>query len=120
MILAGCGDGRSLEFHNHLHLDRRVAGKARHANGGARVLASLAEHFTIRSENPLTTSGWSPKPSAESQALWPGRRRGSGLAGGVWEFENGDKFYARGDQVTESTTNPDGSITATSHPAEPH
>jgi hypothetical protein len=33
----------------------------------------------------------------------------------VWEFDNGDKFYARGDQVTESKRNPDGSLFATSH-----
>jgi hypothetical protein len=41
--------------------------------------------------------------------------KGPAIVYGVWEFENGDKFYARGDQVTESTTNPDGSMTATSH-----
>jgi hypothetical protein len=41
--------------------------------------------------------------------------KGPAVVYGVWEFENGDKFYARGDQVTESKRNPDGSLFATSH-----
>ncbi len=41
--------------------------------------------------------------------------KGPAVVYGVWEFDNGDKFYARGDQVTESKRNPDGSLFATSH-----
>src|SRR5215467_11187694 len=37
--------GCSLEFHDHFHLDRRVARQASHTNGGARMSSGFTEHF---------------------------------------------------------------------------
>jgi hypothetical protein len=40
---------------------------------------------------------------------------GPALIYGVYVLDNGDKFFTSGDQVTESTINPDGSAKSTSH-----
>ena len=37
--------GCSLEFHDHFYLDRRVAWKPRHTNGGSRMFAGFTEYF---------------------------------------------------------------------------
>jgi hypothetical protein len=40
---------------------------------------------------------------------------GPALIYNIFVLENGDKFFTRGNQVTESVANPDGSIKSTSH-----
>src|SRR5262252_3537846 len=57
--------GCPLEFHDHFHLDRRVARKASHTNGGARMSSGFTEHFHHEIGKSIHHKRWSPKPSAE-------------------------------------------------------